>query len=65
MRNGLKIIDVESQGESNNGNIIVIPDEEARPLIECEDMIINRRKYRVPEKIIRLDFWEKLGLDPR
>ena len=40
----------------------MIPDEEARHAIEYEDMIINRRKYRVPEKIIRLDFWEKLGL---
>lgn len=28
--------------------------------MEFEDTIINRRKFRVPEKIIRLDFWEKL-----
>ena len=25
-------------------------------------MIINRKKYRVPERIIRLDFWNKVGL---
>ena len=39
-----------------------MPDEEAHPPIEFEDMMINRKKYRVPEKIIRLDFWDKLGL---
>jgi hypothetical protein len=46
----------------NNGNITVVPDPEARELMDYEDMIINKKKYRVPEKIIRLDFWDKLGL---
>ena len=62
MRNGLETVDVESVGQKNNGNITVLPDEEGRSNIGYEDMIINRRKYRVPEKIIRLDFWQKLGL---
>jgi len=62
LRNKLETVDVESQGQPNNGNIWVVPDGEARPIIEFEDLIINKRKYRVPEKIIRLDFWEKLGL---
>ena len=53
---------MDSLGYRNNGNITVLPDEEAQAIIEFEDLIINKRKYRVPEKIIRLDFWEKLGL---
>lgn len=62
IRNNLETVDVESRGERNNGNILVVPDEEARPVIEFEDLIINKKRYRVPEKVIRLDFWEKLGL---
>jgi hypothetical protein len=52
---------VQSEGEANNGNITVIPDEPVKPVLEYEDLIINRKKFRVPEKIIRLDFWSKLG----
>jgi hypothetical protein len=57
----LEIVDVSSAGESNNGNITVVPDEPVRPVMEYEDLIINRKKFRVPEKIIKLDFWSKLG----
>jgi hypothetical protein len=40
----------------------VVPEEDSRPALKFEDILINKKKYRVPEKIIRLDFWEKLGL---
>ena len=56
------MVDIDRRGQHNNGNITVIPDEELRQRIVFEDMTINKRKYRVPEKVIRLDFWDKLGL---
>jgi hypothetical protein len=62
VRNHLETVDVDSEGMPNNGNITVISDDEERPPIEYEDLIINRKRYRVPERVIRLDFWEKLGL---
>ncbi|WVR09522.1 hypothetical protein IAU60_006590 [Kwoniella sp. DSM 27419] len=62
VRNGLQTVDIESLHQPNNGNIIVVPEPDPPhgPALEYEDMVINRKKYRVPEKIIRLDFWEKL-----
>lgn len=60
MRNGLETVDVDAPSQRNNGNIVIVPDED-REQLEYEDMIINKRRYRVPEKIIKLDFWEKLG----
>lgn len=62
MRGGVETVDIDHRGMRNNGNITVIADPEARELMDYEDMIINKKKYRVPEKIIRLDFWDKLGL---
>lgn len=56
---------MEDAETPNNGNIVVMPDEEEDesrryPPLKYEDMVINRRKYRVPEKIIKLDFWSKI-----
>jgi hypothetical protein len=50
---------VEEEGKPNSGNIIILPERKSDP-VPCEDLIINKRKYRVPEKLIRLDFWNKL-----
>jgi len=61
----VETVDIDHRGMRNNGNITVVPDPEARELMDYEDMIINKKKYRVPEKIIRLDFWDKLGLTKR
>jgi len=58
----MQTVDVGQKGTPNNGNITIVPDENAKQMFDFEDMIINKRKYRVPEKIIRLDFWDKLGL---
>jgi hypothetical protein len=55
------MIDVTSEGIANNGNITIVPDEPVRPLLEYEDLFINRKKFWVPEKVIKLDFWAKLG----
>ncbi|KAL7422414.1 hypothetical protein Q5752_003060 [Cryptotrichosporon argae] len=61
VRNGLETVDIESPGARNNGNVVVVPAYEAGPEA-CDDRIINNRRYRVPERVIQLDFWNKLGL---
>ncbi|WVQ80178.1 hypothetical protein IAT38_002283 [Cryptococcus sp. DSM 104549] len=61
-----KIIDVTAPGKRNNGVIEIPSDSESESEsseIEYEDMVINRKTYRVPEKVIKLDFWEKLRKD--
>ncbi|WWC90591.1 uncharacterized protein L201_005527 [Kwoniella dendrophila CBS 6074] len=64
LRSNLETIDIESRNQPNNGNITIIPEPETPtlkgPALDYEDLIINRKKFRVPEKIIRLDFWEKV-----
>ncbi|WWC63404.1 uncharacterized protein I303_106004 [Kwoniella dejecticola CBS 10117] len=61
IRNDIETVDVDSRNQPNNGNIVVIPEPEPPkgPALDYEDMVINRKKFRVPEKIIKLDFWEK------
>ncbi|WRT68508.1 uncharacterized protein IL334_005484 [Kwoniella shivajii] len=62
VRNDLETIDIESRHQPNNGNIVIVPEPEPPkgPMLDYEDLIINRKKFRVPERIIRLDFWEKV-----
>lgn len=60
VRNGLETVDVESAGAHNNGNVSVVEAPEVEPDIPTDDMVINNKKYRVPERIIQLDFFNKL-----
>ncbi|TXT15942.1 hypothetical protein VHUM_00445 [Vanrija humicola] len=60
VKNGLQDVEVEDEGQRNNGNITIVEQEEPRQAIPTEDMVINNKRYRVPEKIIQLDFWSKL-----
>lgn len=60
VRNGLETVDVEAQGTPNNGNVSIL-DTDDHPPIPHEDMLINNRRYRVPERIIHLDFWNKIA----
>lgn len=60
VKNGLEDVDVDEGGQRNNGNITIVENEEPRQAIPTEDMVINNKRYRVPEKIIQLDFWSKL-----
>ena len=57
----METVDIDKEGSFNNGNITVVPDEPVRPPMQFEDLIINRKKFRIPETIIKLDFWSKLG----
>ncbi|WVO21455.1 uncharacterized protein IAS62_002764 [Cryptococcus decagattii] len=62
LQENLQIIEVVGKGQSNNGNIEIANDSDGSETseMEFEDTIINRKKFRVPEKVIRLDFWERL-----
>lgn len=57
-------IEITKSGKFNNGNIEVShPQFPASQYgkVAAEEVNINGRKYRVPERVIQLDFWEKLG----
>ncbi|OWZ62399.1 nuclear protein [Cryptococcus neoformans Tu401-1] len=62
LQDNIQTIEVVGKGQFNNGNVEIVNDSGSSGTseMEFEDTIINRRKFRVPEKIIRLDFWEKL-----
>ncbi|TFK42813.1 hypothetical protein BDQ12DRAFT_293915 [Crucibulum laeve] len=49
----------------NNGNIEVTqpetPSIAPNPSVNVDEVLINGRRYRVPERIIVLDFWNKLN----
>jgi hypothetical protein len=47
----------------NNGNIEVLESGDAsyKDKVLVDEVFINGRKYRVPERIIKLDFWNKLN----
>ncbi|KAA1478587.1 hypothetical protein DENSPDRAFT_809774 [Dentipellis sp. KUC8613] len=56
-------IDVTTPGQANNGMIEVIaPDDmpSAQDKVRVDEVFINGRRYRVPERIIKLDFWNKV-----
>jgi hypothetical protein len=61
-------IDITRPGQKNNGNIEVIRSDVTAPhprRVETDEAIINGQRYRIPERIITLDFWSKLSRDKR
>jgi hypothetical protein len=57
-------IEITKPNQFNNGNIEVIHPETASRLpqkVSVDEVLINGRRYRVPERVITLDFWGKLG----
>lgn len=66
-KSGLPTKTITKPFQRNNGNIEVISSapESVHEPVEYEEVVINAKKYRVPESTIRLDFWSKvLGLAP-
>ncbi|KNZ44075.1 hypothetical protein VP01_952g7 [Puccinia sorghi] len=56
------IIPIETLHTPNNGDIdVVLTPQNRTKAKQVEEIIINRVKYQVPENIIILDFWAKLG----
>ncbi|KAJ4480423.1 hypothetical protein C8J55DRAFT_63809 [Lentinula edodes] len=59
-------IEVTNPGQHNNGNIEVVEPQTVKPFniqpkVNVDEVLINGRRYRVPERIILLDFWNKIS----
>ncbi|KAH9484194.1 hypothetical protein JR316_0003674 [Psilocybe cubensis] len=58
-------IEITRPRQFNNGNIEVIHPEYSsappKPNVNVDEVLINGRRYRVPERVIVLDFWNKLN----
>ncbi|KAI6043116.1 hypothetical protein EDC04DRAFT_2962175 [Pisolithus marmoratus] len=59
-------IDITKPNQWNSGNIEVIHPRPAAltEKLVLDEVLINGRRYRVPERIIMLDFWSKINRDP-
>lgn len=58
----MEVIHVTQCGQPNNGLVEIIDTEAEKRRLAYENMFINGKRYKVPERIIRLDFWTKLGI---
>ncbi|KAI0710388.1 hypothetical protein C8T65DRAFT_708234 [Cerioporus squamosus] len=64
-------IDITKPRQWNNGNIEVVQADTAPPparipdKLNVDEVLINGRRYRVPERIITLDFWDKIAKNRR
>ncbi|KAI9466051.1 hypothetical protein BJY52DRAFT_1239015 [Lactarius psammicola] len=56
------VIDVAHPGEANNGNIEILDTGTSsnHDKFTVDEVFINGKRYRVPERIIKLDFWDKV-----
>jgi hypothetical protein len=56
------VIDVVRPGQVNNGNIEILDTETSSTLdkVAVDEVFINGKRYRVPERVIKLDFWDKV-----
>ena len=59
-------IEITKPRQFNNGNIEIIHPQTTRPLetvnkVTVDEVLINGRRYRVPERVVVLDFWNKLN----
>ncbi|KAI1790739.1 hypothetical protein LXA43DRAFT_1014785 [Ganoderma leucocontextum] len=64
-------IDVTKPRQWNNGNIEIVQADTTPPpvtvpnKVNVDEVLINGRRYRVPERIITLDFWDKIAKNRR
>ncbi|KAH9180392.1 hypothetical protein EDB89DRAFT_1918966 [Lactarius sanguifluus] len=58
------VVDVAHPGEANNGNIEIldIGTSSTHDKFTVDEVFINGKRYRVPERIIKLDFWDKVHM---
>jgi len=56
------MIDVARPGQVNNGNIEILDVGPSSPhdKVAVDEVFINGKRYRIPERIIKLDFWDKV-----
>lgn len=62
LKHGVEVVNVTQPGQPNNGLVEIIDEEAEKRRIAYEHMFINGKRYKVPERIIHLDFWTKLGM---
>jgi len=61
LRNITQTTDIANPGERNNGNIDIIPSEDPQTsLVPVEEVFISNQRYRLPERVVMLDFWSKI-----
>ena len=59
-----QLLEITKLNERNNGNIDIIHPQAASTSenkVVADEVSINGRRYRVPERVIILDFWGKVG----
>lgn len=60
-------IEITKPKQFNNGNIEIIhpqaPLTTQEKKVAVDEVLINGRRYRVPERVIMLDFWNKISSD--
>ncbi|CDO77849.1 hypothetical protein BN946_scf185032.g1 [Trametes cinnabarina] len=60
-------IEITKPHQWNNGIIEVVNTDSAPPpaivpdRLNVDEVLINGRRYRVPERVITLDFWDKVS----
>lgn len=59
-------IEITHPRQFNNGNIEVIhpeiaPTPQTSTRLTVDEVLINGRRYRVPERIVVFDFWNKMN----
>ncbi|CCM02914.1 uncharacterized protein FIBRA_05028 [Fibroporia radiculosa] len=57
-------LEITQPHQPNNGNVEVIQPQTAVATpskVVVDEVLINGRRYRIPERIITLDFWDKVG----
>lgn len=64
-KNNAPPVEISKPRQFNNGNIDIVQSEPptafVKPKVHVDEVMINGRRYRVPEKIVILDFWSKLN----
>ncbi|KAI0273862.1 hypothetical protein BC834DRAFT_855990 [Gloeopeniophorella convolvens] len=61
-RQNPSVVDVSEPGQANNGNVEVLDVEmsSTHDKVAVDEVFINGKRYRIPERIIKLDFWDKI-----
>ena len=55
-------VEITRPGMANNGNVEIIEDDSTlADRVQTDEVWINGKRYRIPERIIKLDFWNKLN----